>query len=161
MEAVLPFLGAGLSSDEYCLWITNALISVPEAIHALESRIDQFEKFWKRGQVEVLSAKEWYGKGSGLDRQKSIDKVRKKVEAASKNKWEGLRGVGGVHQIPSHQWKSILDHETSIHEVFRQFPMIGVCAYSLPNCPLQNISKVIDGHDKTFLKKGCNWEVVS
>lgn len=79
----------------------------------------------------------------------------------AKKRFAGIRGAGGMHKLGKEAWSRFLDYEASVHKKMKQLDLVALCTYHLPQCPLPQISRVIDHHHKTFLKKGWNWEVVA
>jgi hypothetical protein len=141
--------------------VTTGPVSVEEGYAAFSEKIPDFERYRKKKQIEILSSKEWYLCGNPLDPGGLIKKFREAVDGALSRKLAGMRAAGGLHKLDPHHWRLMLQYEESIHKEFPRFKAIALCTYSLPNCPLKNISKVIDCHHKTFLKKGWQWEVVT
>lgn len=157
VEAVTPFLETGLKNNEYCLWILPEGLS--DAVQILSAEVKGLKGFLKKGQIEIVSSSKWYL--SEISTARLVDQWKGKIRKALENGFDGMRAVGGVHKIESDLWKPFLDYERTIHEKIAEFRMIALCTYSLPHCPLRNISKVIGRHHKTFLKKGWQWEVVN
>lgn len=158
LESVIPFLQAGLKNNEYCIWVLMKEDYLPQARKALSDRIADFEGRLKKGQLELLTAEEWYGK---IKPAELVGQWSRKIRSALRdNRFSGVRVVGGVHKLGQGRWKPFLDYEERVHKEIGKWPVIALCTYSLANCPLTYIPKVIDRHHKTFLKKGWIWEVV-
>ena len=159
VESVVPYLAAGLDQNEACLWILDEIMDIGKARELLAQRIRGYDKFARRGQIRVVSAQEWYF-DPGFNGKKLIAKMEKVVEAVSLKKMDGVRVAGGIHKIARRQWDSWGAYEETVGRLLPGMKAMALCTYSLVNCPVTQISKVIPCHHKTFLKKGCSWEVV-
>lgn len=147
LECLVPFFRTGLEGNEYCLWITTGIVTVHQAYEILDEKIQEFGRYKKKGQVDVVSAEEW--------------SLAERLPAALDKKFDGVRGVAGIHRIAAGRWKSVLDYEEQAQIEFPKINILALCTYSLANCPLRNIPKLIERHHKTFLKKGWRWEMVT
>ncbi|GEM_PF-5146919 len=158
---MVPFLNAGLQNGEYCLWVPTDMVSIEESVRVLSNYIHDFGIYQNTGQMEIISPDEWYRPNGSFHVPHVLKQVRDKTSAAHAKKFKGVRGAGGIHKISRSGWKSILDYESQIHHLTARLDITILCTYSLPNCPLKHIPKIIENHHKTFLKKGWNWEVVA
>src|SRR5579859_6414167 len=70
LDTAVSFFGAGLHSNELCVWAISDPITEPEAMDALACAIPDFDRHLGAGQVELLRGSDWYLKGDEFDLQR-------------------------------------------------------------------------------------------
>ncbi len=67
IDILVPYFKAGLESHELCAWITSEPLCAQEAEEALATSVAGLEKHIRSGQIEIISAGEWYLKEGALE----------------------------------------------------------------------------------------------
>src|SRR3989337_3923694 len=60
IDVLVPYFAEGLRNNEFCMWITSPPLEVEEAKAALEKAVPDLDMYLQKGQIEILSYKDWY-----------------------------------------------------------------------------------------------------
>lgn len=55
------------------MWVTSEHLSEEEAREAIRKAVPNFERYLKRGQIEVILHTEWYLKDGAFNRQRVLN----------------------------------------------------------------------------------------
>src|SRR5437870_2454424 len=66
-ETVVPYLKAGLTTNEYCMWVVSEPVTEHEAREALLQLLPARSRHRAERRLEILSGRDWYRKGHRLD----------------------------------------------------------------------------------------------
>src|SRR5512145_2105456 len=69
LDALIPFIEAGLESGELCSWEVGAPLTVEDVTSALEAAVPQLSRYAALGLIEIVSAREPAAPGEALERR--------------------------------------------------------------------------------------------
>ena len=160
IDILVPYFKAGLESNEFCMWITAEPLNEEDAKEAMEKAMPGFSKYLKRGQIEIISYKDWYVKGGAFDCDRVLQGWTSKLEKALKKGYAGLRLTGNTFWLEKKEWNTFTDYEEAMNEVIGKYKMIAVCTYSLDKCNPNEIIDVIRNHQFALIKRSGTWALI-
>lgn len=150
-SALIPYFKSGLEKGDACLWLVSKKNGMNEARERAKQMIENFEKFEKRGQIQILSAEEWYLEKGSFDEKQSLEKAKEAVKVAIDSGFTRVRASGDVAAIPLTERSLLKSYEAKIHETISGSPVIALCAYPILDCSLQETKQVIDQHNDVLI----------
>ena len=73
VDVLVPYFKAGLENNEFCMWVTSEPLSEEEAKEAMRKAVPNFDRYLKRGQIQIFSYTEWYLKGGAFNLQRVLN----------------------------------------------------------------------------------------
>jgi PAS domain S-box-containing protein len=160
INALAPFSKAGLENNEFCLLVTSEHLTKEEAENALRKTVPDFDRYLKKGQIEIVPHNEWYLKNSVFDLQRVLGAWIEKLESALDSGYDGMRVAGNTAWLEKRDWKDFVDYEEKVNSVIGNYRMIAVCTYSLDKCNGSEVVDVVHNHQFALVRRGGNWEVL-
>ena len=137
----MPYLKAGLESNEFCNWVVSTL-SMNRKPWKRASTIPNFGYYLANGQIEIVPYTNWYLRNGKLYLTNLINDWIERMENAISRGFDGLRATGNTAWLDEKDWGSFLEYDTAISKATEGMPVIILCTYSIPLC---SASHVIDG----------------
>jgi PAS domain S-box-containing protein len=160
LDILCPYFKAGLEKNEFCMWITAEPLRAEEAVRAMKEAVPNFEKYFQKGQIEILPHTEWYLKGGKFSSKRVLNGWVKKVNQAVAKGYEGLRLTGNTFWLEKKDWKKFTDYEEEVNNVIGQYKMMAICTYSLDRCDANEIIDVVRNHQFALIKREGKWELI-
>jgi PAS domain S-box-containing protein len=158
VDILVPYFRAGLENNEFCMWVTAEPLDVAEAKKAMEEAMPNFSRYLKRGQIEIISYKDWYVKDGVFDSDRVLKGWVSKLEQAVEKGFAGLRLTGNTFWLEKKDWRAFTDYEEAVNNVIGRYRMIAICTYSLDKCNANEIIDVIKNHQFALIKRRGKWE---
>jgi hypothetical protein len=103
-EIVVPYLKAGLESNESCVWMISEPITRKAAMAALLHAVPDLSRYLAERRLEVQSARRWYRTEGRLDLQKVATAWDAKLAAASAHGYEGVQVAASAGRLKAREW---------------------------------------------------------
>lgn len=158
LDIMIPYFKAGLENQEYCLCITSEPVLAEEAERSLRQAIPDWGQYVNDGQIEIISHLDWYLNGKHFDPVKVRQGWLDKLQQALARGFAGMRFIANIAWLEKQDWSRFAEYEGTLDEVFRQSPMIGICAYSLERCLAVGVLDVVHHHQFTLARRNGFWE---
>lgn len=159
MEILIPYFKSGLENSEFCMWITPETLGLEQAKQLLRESIPDFEAYFQKGQIGIISYADWYEKTYISDFNKSLKAWIEKVSQEDANTYEGLR-LSGDSTWPEQYRKDIFYYETEMDCVISKYKMISLCTYFLDACNIARVAEIAANHNFTLAKNKGKWEKI-
>jgi PAS domain S-box-containing protein len=160
IDILVPYFAEGLRGNEFCIWVTSPPLEVKEAEAALRKAVPDLNLYLQKGQIEMLSYKDWYLLGGTFNSDRVLRGWVKKEKAALRRGFDGLRLTGNTFWLERNGWKAFTDYEEEINNAIGKYRMIAVCTYSLDKCNANEIIDVIKNHQFALIKRRSKWELI-
>jgi PAS domain S-box-containing protein len=160
VDILVPFIKAGLASNEYCAWVTSQALETEEAITALRAAIPDVDDFLESEQLEVFPYTEWYVKDGPFNAGKVLDSWLQKVQRALSRGYEGARVTGDTMWLERKDWKDFMAYESAINDVIQGQKLIVLCTYCLDRCGASEVIDVINKHKCALVRREGKWEII-
>lgn len=159
-EALVPYMRAGLESNEACLWITSAPLGAARARRALASVVPDLAERERAGQLEILDVDDWYTQAGAMDSSAVLESWIQREQLALERGFAGLRVSGNTFWLDRRDWDGFRQYEAAVHEAFRGRRIIALCSYSLERCSVDDALDVLHNHEVALVRRAGAWEVV-
>ncbi|NUN94630.1 MAG: MEDS domain-containing protein [Candidatus Omnitrophica bacterium] len=156
-DAVVPFLRAGLESNEACLWVGSGG-SAPKAREALREGIPDFEEFLATGALVMISAARWVTSGGNFDTQQAVEDWRVRLTRALAEGHEGLRVALDASTLRGCHGKAFPEFEAAIDRVVAGQPILVLCAYRLGRVNAPTLLDILRDHPLASLRRNGEWD---
>jgi PAS domain-containing protein len=160
IDTLVPYFAKGLRNNEFCMWVTSPPLEVAEAKEALEKAVPHLDEYFERGQIEVVSYKDWYLLGEKFDAERVLEGWVKKEEDALKIGFDGLRLSGNTFWVERNLWQRFVEYEETVNSVIGRHKILALCTYCLKNCSGTDTLDVVRNHDGALIKQGNKWAMV-
>ena len=142
------------------MWVTSEPLDEKEAEKAMIRAVPDFDRYLKRGQIEILPQDEWYLKDGSFSLQRVLNAWIDKLNQALVKGYDGLRITGNTTWLEKRDWKSFADYEAEVDSVIHKYRLIAICPYSIDKCRATEVlDAVFRHHSGLFLRKG-KWEIL-
>jgi hypothetical protein len=145
----------GLKNNELCLCIVSESFTLDLAHKVFSQSIAQFDQYIKAGQFAIVSYRDFYLTPSG-ELKSAEELVRGCMDAeqgALLKGFDGLRGAGDTTWLKKEDWEQFMHYEDRINAAIAGSSMIGLCAYSLPQCGFEELTHASHRHPQVLVKR--------
>ena len=156
---LVPYFKAGLENNEFCMWITCDPLNSTEAKNAIREAMPDFDKYLKKGQIEIIPHDQWYLDQGIFDKERVIKGWMDKLSLALNNGYAGLRMTGNTSWLNEKFWDSFIEYEHQVNETIDRLPIIAVCTYRLDGCGTSEIVDVVNNHQLALIEKEGRWKL--
>ncbi|MFW9877288.1 MAG: MEDS domain-containing protein [Candidatus Thorarchaeota archaeon] len=160
MDILIPYIKMGLEENQFCVWVTSEDLNEKEAKEKLISEIKDFNKFLRKGQIEIIPYTEWYLKDGEFNFQRVLDEWVQKYNYAISQGFNGIRVTGNTAWIEKKDWKYFSDYEEEINNVVGNYRMIILCTYSVEKCSINEILEIMKTHQVATIRREGKWEIL-
>lgn len=160
VDTLVPYFRAGLAADEFCMWITSAPLQVEEAKAALRAAVPDLDRRIDDGQIEILDYSDWYARSGEFRADEVLQVWVKKLEAALRRGYEGLRLSGNTFWLGPAAWDNFTSYEEKVNNVIGRHRMLAICTYSLEKCGGLEIADVVANHEFALIKRTGRWQII-
>lgn len=160
LDILVPYFKAGLEGNELCMWVTAEPLLAEDARRAMEEAVPGFSKYLEKGQIEIISYRDWYLKEGGFDSDRVLKGWIDKHDTACGRGFAGLRLTGNTFWLEKEQWKAFTDYEKAVNDIISQYNMVALCTYSLEKCDAKEILDVVKNHQFALIKREGEWELI-
>lgn len=160
IDILVPYFKAGLESHELCVWVTSEPLCAQEAEEALAKSVSGLEEHIRSGQMEIISAGEWYLKDDAFDPRRVLKGWINKHNKALDNGYEGIRITGNTLWLEKGLWRDFMGYEKELNETIRQYRIIALCSYCLRDCEISEVIQVSNNHQYALIKYEDKWELL-
>ena len=126
LDTLVPFLKAGLESNEACVWVTSDPLTPDDARRALNQSVPDLDRYAANGQIEIFPHTAWYLKDGYFDMDRVLKGWVEKYEQGLARGCTGLRVTGNTAWLDKKDWKSFADYEAAINGIIGKYRMLAV-----------------------------------
>jgi DNA-binding CsgD family transcriptional regulator len=159
-DAVIPYLKAGLESNELCLWALPPPLTPEEAHSALGERIPDFDQYVAAGRMEITPGHDWYIDEGRFDIEKITAAWDEKVHAALARGCDGVRGSGAAFWLHAQHWKDFCAYERLLNKTFEGKPITVLCTFPIVASSAGDVLEVVRAHQFAVARRNGEWELI-
>ena len=160
LDILVPYFKAGLENNEFCMWITAEPLNEREAEEALRKAVPDFDRYLKRGQIEILPHNKWYLKDGAFNSDRVLNGWVDKLNQALAKGYDGLRLTGNTFWLEKRDRKSFTDYEAAINNVIGNYRMIAICSYCVDRCDASELIDVVVNHQFSVIRREGDWKII-
>ncbi len=161
LDAVIPYLRAGLLNNERCIWICAEPFNANAAARLVENSPD-FNRFLKTKQIEILDYHEWYSiTGQNIEVSSTLGRCRMEMSATLRAGYKGLRLTGNLPW--ARHLQSVIEYEECFCSIGAYVPLIAMCSYPLSGLEASDLADLIEiahVHQFALIRRNSAWELV-
>jgi DNA-binding CsgD family transcriptional regulator len=158
LETCVAYFKEGLKADEFCIWAVSEPAREEDAKRALRDAIPGFDRYLAKGQFELLSGRDWYLKGDEFDMQRISGGWHKKLTAALRKGYAGMRASGNAFWIESNHWNEFTAYEYELDRALAGKKMIVLCTYPLYASRAVDLMDVARAHHLSLAQRNGRME---
>lgn len=160
IDVLAPYFKAGLENNEFCMWVTLEPLTEEESKNAMRKVVPNFDRYLKRGQMEIVPHSKWYLKDGSFNMQRVLDGWIDKLNQALDKGYDGIRVTGNTAWLEKRDWKNFTDYEEKVNSVIGKHRMMAICTYSLARCGALEVVDVISNHQFALIRREGEWEII-
>ncbi|UVT14292.1 MAG: MEDS domain-containing protein [Nitrospira sp.] len=158
LQVTASFLKAGLTENEFCIWVLPPPLTIPLALdelrhHGLNGRVLQ-----AAAQLQILSAKDcWFSHGA-FDVADSLWRLIALSPMARKLGFSSVRAVGGPGPfLTEASRRTFMVYEHQATDLIAEYPFIALCCYDSTACLQTDMFDVMNAHPNALLRTYSGW----
>lgn len=152
LEILIPYIKAGLKSNELCLLIISGYLDLEEARQALEEAVPHFERYIKKGQIEIIAGMQRRMSGTGFTRA-----LAARIDKAMISGFGSLRiavispsgNPGGKTAVTFREVDEIARHN-----------IVALYAYPREELDAAELMEVVKRHRFALIRSNGDWELL-
>ena len=160
LETLLPFLKAGLETNEFCAWVVSEPLTEAGVWQALDRAVPGLDRYVSDHSIEVLNARDVYLAGGEIDLHRIIGNWHDKLKGALSRGYPGIRVTGNTAWLEQKQWREFMEYEAELNRGISDLPMLVLCTYPLTTSGAGEFLDVAGTHQFAVAKRRGRWEVV-
>jgi DNA-binding CsgD family transcriptional regulator len=160
LDAVVPYLKAGLESNEFCVWGPPPSLTPEEAHLALSHGIPDIDRYIATGRVEITPARNLYFNGGRFDIERITAAWDEKVHAALARGCDGVRASGAAFWLNAQHWTDFCDYERLVNKMFEGKPITALCTFPIIASSAGDVLEVVRAHQFAVARRNGEWEVI-
>ena len=160
IDILVPYFKVGLENNEFCMWVTSEHLTEEESKNAMRKVVPNFDRYLKRGQMEIVPHSKWYLKDGSFNMQRVLDSWIDKLNQALDKGYDGIRVTGNTAWLEKRDWKNFTDYEEKVNSVIGKYRMMAICTYSLARCGALEVVDVISNHQFALIRREGEWEII-
>lgn len=153
LDILVPYFKAGLSNDEFCLWITSKPAEVKEFKRAMGKVLPKFASYLKTGQIEILPYTQWYLKDGVFNSRRVLTGWGDKCNQALARGYEGMRLTGDTFWLKKTTWRHFAEYEEELDRTVSKLRIKAICTYCLDKWRAAEVIDVVKNHGFTVIKR--------
>lgn len=158
MNLIIPYLRAGLESNELCILITPNNLEADEVKDELRTSVPDIDSYLEKKQIEIIPCFCWYAKGEVFDFQRALNGLIEKVNKSLASGYDGLRLIENTCWLEKGNLNDFVNYERKLNFILDKYPIISLCTYSLEKCSAVDIIEIAANHQFVLAKKEGKWE---
>lgn len=154
------YFKAGLENNEYCFWVVPTREKIEVARRELRNVVKDLDMYLAKGQIEILSADQWYTRDGAFTAKAVLDGWVLKVNQALKMGFDGLRLSGDCSWVTRDDWDSFADYEVKAGDLLDRSKAVAICCYSLDCCDAPGVIDVVSRHHLALIRQEGRWKTI-
>lgn len=150
LDLLVPYFRAGLEKGFYCVWVASGPISPAEAKAALRAAVPDLDRRAAAGQIEFLSAEEFYLLPTGRLRPAELilETIAAKAQTAQSRGFKGLWGSGDGSWAArdAADFEAFLEYESRVNEALRDGGAVALCTYARMESTAERSGDILTRH---------------
>lgn len=159
-DAFVPFLRAGLDTNEACILVTSPPLTEQAAVTVLRAGMPQFDQQLAAGWIEVDSYEEWYLRNGVFDASALSERWDRSLNRAMEGGRAGLRMFGDVSWLTDDARTAFAEYELGLDQWIARKPLLFLCAYPLTETKGTQVFDVARAHQVALARRRGTWQVL-
>ncbi len=161
IDTLVPYFQSGLEQNACCVWITADPLQAGAARKVLRRSVKSLDRRLKRGQIEILDARDWYLQDGGFSRSAALNSCVKKGLEAQERGYEGLFISGNVSWLTGAEWDVFMEYEAMVNRAIGNSRIAAICAYPLGVCGARELLEIASTHQLAVIRQDGVWRRIT
>ncbi|MBI5644001.1 MAG: MEDS domain-containing protein [Deltaproteobacteria bacterium] len=157
LEVLVPYFKAGLEGGEFCMWITSDVLGMGEAKDALGAAVPDLERYFAKGQIEIMPHQDWYLKEGPFCIDRVLNAWIDKYREAEVKGFQGMRVAGDTMWIGEDRWCDFTAYEREVLNAIGDYRFIALCTYNLDKLDAAKTVDMVSNHHSVLIKRKGVW----
>jgi len=160
LDVLMPYFRTGLENNEFCMWITSALLGEKEAKEALMDEISDFDRHFQDKHIQIVPPSQWYLKDDVFSLQRVLNAWIDKLNQALASGFEGMRVAGDGSWFKRKDWATLAKYEEQVNRTIGKYRMAAICSYCIDKCRASEIIDVVSNHGSALIRRQGKWNII-
>ena len=160
IEILVPYFKTGLENNEFCMWIVSSPNIGKEGEITLRNSIPNFDKYQKKGQIEILFYDEWFNENDGFNTQRMFNIWINKLNQALDKGYNGMRVIMNPAWNVRKGWENIIGYEEEVNKMTTEHKVMAICAYPQDKFKVPEIVEMVSRYQFILIKKKNKWKYI-
>lgn len=161
IDTLVPYFESGLERDACCVWITADPLLAGAARKVLARSVRHLDRRIKRGDVQILDARDWYLQDGRFSCSAAVESCIGKWLEADKRGYEGLFVTGNVSWLTDADWGAFMEYEGLVNRTIGSTRIAAICAYPLSTCGARELLEVASTHRLAVIRQDGEWREIT
>src|ERR1700680_393230 len=146
LDALVPYVKAGLETVELCFWAVSEPLTVAEATKAMRKAVPKFDRYLADGSIEFVRGRQFYLSPNAPDLQRVMRTWAEKTDSAVARGYAGLRVSGSTAWLERRHWNAFSDYENEVNSFISSWQITVLCTYPMAGSTAAEILDVARTH---------------
>lgn len=160
IDILVPYFKAGLENNEFCMWVTSEPLSRTDASESMMMALPDFNKYLKKGQIEIVPYTEWYLDNGSFDLKRVLNLWIDKLDMALSKGYAGMRVAGNGIWPDGIDRRTLVNYEREVNNTIGKSRMLAVCSYPIDTCKASEVIDIVGTHQYVIIKRDGMWELI-
>jgi DNA-binding CsgD family transcriptional regulator len=158
LNTAASYFEVGLQTNQFCVWAISDPVTEIDAKKALRLNVPNFDRQLATGQIEILSARDWYLEEDRLSVERIVGGWSKKLQDALAKGYDGMRISGNAFWMQTDHWKAFCEYERQLDQSLSGQKLIALCTYQLGASSAADVLDVAHAHQCSIARRNGGWE---
>lgn len=154
LETLAPYFKAGLSNNEFCIWVLPESLTEQETKRAMNKVMTDFARYQASQQIEIVAFEEWYLKDGVFAADRVLAGWSDKLKQALARGYDGMRVTGDSFWHGGADKKRVAEYEARVDKSITKHNMLALCTYNLDYYTAGEVLDVMLTHRFTLFRRG-------
>ncbi|MDB4884214.1 MAG: sensor protein [Gemmatimonadetes bacterium] len=160
LEVVVPYLAAGLESNELCMWAPSENSTEQASLDALRERVPDLDQKVASGALQLYRYQDFFNSDGEFDIALALAEWKRWEQRARDEGFAGLRVSGALCWVARSSWAVCHAYEQAVHSFIVGRKVMVLCSYPLSMIGPQNLLDTAREHHFVMARRHGEWDVL-
>ena len=160
IDILVPYFKDGLESNEFCIWAATRFLDEKEITKAMRKAVPDFDKYSKRGQIEVHPNDQYCLDDSISGPHGVLRDIAGLIKSIQPWPYDGIRLAGNGSWFEGRDREALDEYEEQIDKITGKHRLTIIHSYWLDICGASEIMHVVGNHESALVKCEGNWQII-
>ena len=160
IDILVPYFKAGLESNEFCIWAATRFLGEKEIGKALRKAVPDFNKYSKRGQIEIPPPSQCCLEDSTFSPQSILKRIAEVIKSIEPWPYDGIRLTADGSWFEKGDWGALDEYKEEINKTRSKYQMMIIGSYWLGICGVSQIIDAVGNYESALLKREGKWRII-
>ncbi len=160
LDIVIPFMEAGITNNEYCLWVCSDEAEKKRSRAAFIERVGNGARLIELNKIDFPVIGEWYLRDGKFTPAPVLEGWENALKSALDRGFTGVRAHGNEAWITRETWDPFFEYEHRLDELIHDKPLIILCSFPLDDLLAREFLDIGHNHEFVLVRRFGKWEVL-